>query len=64
MDIMHKVLVLVDFVGFYTVLSGQSEDAILSWSNVSATQIDPLCLLILKKKEKQKTLNLQYNTIL
>lgn len=50
---MHQVLLLVDFVGFYAVLVCQSEDAVLRWSDVSPTQINPLCLLILKK-EKEK----------
>ena len=49
---MHQALLLIDFVGLYAVLICQSEDAILSWSDISPTQINPLCLLILKK-EKQ-----------
>lgn len=49
---MHQVLLLVDFVGFYAVLVRQSEDAVLSWSDVSPAKINPLCLLILKKEKK------------
>lgn len=31
---MHQVLLLVDFVGLYAVLFGQTEDAVLCRSNV------------------------------
>lgn len=48
---MHQVLLLVDFVGLHIVLPGQTEDAILSWSNVSPTEINPLCFLILQKEQ-------------
>lgn len=48
---MHQALLLVDFVGLYAVLFGQSEDAVLSWSDVSSAQIHPLCLFILEKKK-------------
>lgn len=49
---MHKVLLLIDFVGPYAVFPGQSEDAILSWTDVSPAQIDPLGLLILEFRRK------------
>lgn len=51
-DIMHQALLLVNFVGLYAILLCQTEDAVLSWSNISPTQINPLCLLILKKKTR------------
>lgn len=54
---MHQALLLVDFVGLNAVLFGQSEDAVLSRSDVSSAQVDPLCLLILKKKKRIKTRN-------
>ncbi len=63
LDIMHQVLLLVDFVGLYTILMCQSENAVLSWSNVSPTQINPLCLLILtKKKRKENNWNVKRQT--
>lgn len=37
MDVMHQTFLLVDFVGFDAVLVCQSEDAVLSGSNVRST---------------------------
>lgn len=51
-DIMYEVFLLVDFVGLYTVLFGQPKDAVLSWSNIGPTQIDPFSLLVLRKTNK------------
>lgn len=46
-DIMQQVLLLIDFVGLYTILICQSENAVLGWSDVSPPEINPFCLLIL-----------------
>lgn len=52
MDIMYQIFLLIDFVGFNAVLLCQSEDAVLSRSNVRSSQINPFCLLILKLEKK------------
>lgn len=49
-DVMHQPLLLVDFVRLYVVFFGQSEDAVLGRADVSPAQINPLCLLVLKRK--------------
>ena len=46
-DIMQQVLLLIDFVGLYTILICQSENAVLGRSDVSPAEINPFCLLIL-----------------
>lgn len=54
---MHYVLLLIDFVGFDAVLVSQSEDAILSRSNVGAAKVDPLGLFVLgAEKITEKTI--------
>lgn len=63
-DIMNQVLLLVDFVGFNAVLLRQSQDAVLSRSNVSPTQINPFCLLILEEKQTKKKSKLFFYMIM
>lgn len=51
---MQQALILVDFVRFDAVLVGQSQNAILSRSDVRAAKIDPLGFFVLGGKKKGK----------
>lgn len=54
---MHQTLLLVDLEGVDAVLFGQPEDAVLSRSDVSSAQVNPLDLLILKNTSEHKQMN-------
>lgn len=54
---MQQALILVDFVCFDAVLVSQSENAILSRSNIRTAKINPLGFFVLEKKGKRQLEN-------
>lgn len=50
---MHQALLLIDFVCLDAVLVSQSENAVLSWSNISAAKINPLGFFVLGEQREK-----------
>lgn len=51
-DVMDKVLLLVDLVGLNAVLLSQAQDPVLGGPDIGPAQIHPLGLLVLETERK------------